>query len=183
MNENNGLSSLPDKSVELCFTDPEYFIFDTKWIDQILRICKGLIFTPGKDYLYDYITYKKPNYHIKYWYCPNGLGTYLIEPFLCHGKISKISHIREVIDIPFSKLDYRVKDHPYPKLYKVYEYFIKRLNPKSVIDPFIGSGTTAEVCTKLGIKWLGYEINEVYKHDIDRRLNDCKTQLNQKRMF
>ena len=45
------------------------------------------------------------------------------------------------------------------------------MKPVSVIDPFIGSGTTAEVCIKLGIPYIGYEINPIYKHDIDIRIN------------
>ncbi len=36
------------------------------------------------------------------------------------------------------------------------------------------TGTTAEVCTKLGIKWLGYEINKEYRKDIEKRLSHCQ---------
>ena len=48
-----------------------------------------------------------------------------------------------------------------------------------MIDPFIGSGTTAEECIKLGIPYLGYEINKVYKQDIDLRLKGCKKEAQQ----
>ena len=31
-----------------------------------------------------------------------------------------------------------------------------------VLDPFMGSGTTAEVAQRLGRRWLGCELNEEY---------------------
>lgn len=64
--------------------------------------------------------------------------------------------------------------HPHPKPIALYDKILEELQPKSVIDPFIGSGTTAEACVKLGIKWLGYEIEEKYSHDINLRLENCK---------
>ena len=47
---------------------------------------------------------------------------------------------------------------------------LEDLKPKSVIDPFMGSGTTAEVCLKLGIPYCGYEKEIIYKQDIDKRI-------------
>ena len=64
--------------------------------------------------------------------------------------------------------------HPCPKPFNVWFYLVEYLNPKSVLDPFLGSGTTAEVCTKLDIPWIGYEINEKYSNDINLRLKNCK---------
>ena len=31
-----------------------------------------------------------------------------------------------------------------------------------VLDPFMGSGTTALVAQRLGRKWIGFELNEKY---------------------
>ncbi len=69
--------------------------------------------------------------------------------------------------------------HPCPKDPKLWKYIIGNIKPKSVLDPFMGSGTTAEICTKLGIPWLGYEINEVYSQDINKRLKNCKKEPKQ----
>ena len=37
-----------------------------------------------------------------------------------------------------------------------------------VLDPFMGSGTTAKVAQKLGRKWIGFELNEKYTDIIER---------------
>jgi DNA modification methylase len=38
-----------------------------------------------------------------------------------------------------------------------------------VLDPFIGSGTTAETAKNLGRKYIGVELNEEYKNIVDKR--------------
>lgn len=45
-----------------------------------------------------------------------------------------------------------------------------------ILDPFMGSGTTALYCEKLGIKWIGIELNESYCNTIKERvLNEINT--------
>lgn len=41
--------------------------------------------------------------------------------------------------------------------------------PQLVLDPFMGSGTTAEVAESLGRDWVGYELNENYRPLIEER--------------
>jgi DNA modification methylase len=42
--------------------------------------------------------------------------------------------------------------------------------PATVLDPFMGSGTTAEVARKLGRNCIGFELNENYRPLIDARV-------------
>ena len=42
--------------------------------------------------------------------------------------------------------------------------------PGVVLDPFIGSGTTALVAERLGRRWIGIELNEEYCEMAKRRL-------------
>lgn len=41
--------------------------------------------------------------------------------------------------------------------------------PATVLDPFLGSGTTARVAERLGRKWVGIELNENYAEIARRR--------------
>ena len=41
-----------------------------------------------------------------------------------------------------------------------------------VLDPFIGSGTTAVVCKKMGIKYIGFELEEEYFNIATERLKN-----------
>ena len=44
----------------------------------------------------------------------------------------------------------------------------------TVLDPFLGSGTTAKMAMALGRKGVGYEIDKSYKPLIDRKIKDVK---------
>ena len=39
---------------------------------------------------------------------------------------------------------------------------IKKLRSKTILDPFMGSGTTGVACAKLGRKFIGIEIEPKY---------------------
>ena len=43
-------------------------------------------------------------------------------------------------------------------------WFIRALTDEEdiVLDPFMGSGTTAEAAIKLNRQWIGFELNEEY---------------------
>ena len=218
MNEVNGLPSLPDKSVDLCLTDPpwninykgmksncagpkgdnsQYIMYDDN-IDnykdfcinlfkELNRICKRIIIAPGRQNLHLWYNISHPLDIIIHYKKNGGFGGNLsvynnFDVFLYYGeKVSKPYYINNVIEeiatwgwlkkqLPPNQRDFL---HPCPKNYKVWFKLINGIKPKSIIDPFMGSGTTAAVCTKLGIPWIGYEINEIYSQDINRRLKNC----------
>lgn len=43
-----------------------------------------------------------------------------------------------------------------------------------VIDPFLGSGTTAVACAGLGVPFIGYEIVEEYAEMANKRVKEQK---------
>jgi len=55
-------------------------------------------------------------------------------------------------------------NHPSPKPIEMMIKTIRRFTNKNdlVLDPFLGSGTTAVACEKLNRRWIGIEINEKY---------------------
>lgn len=215
MDEKEGLPSLPDKSIDLCLTDPpynqkfkpglnsynnksnkkrkafqddmnpqEYQKWCYEWFDELKRICNMIIFTPG--YKNKQIWFEKEEFEILIWYNNYKSGMSKIaklnvfEPILCYGRLNffmrSVFHYNYGFNMEFDDLNCI---HPTPKPKKLYRWIIEQMKPISVIDPFLGSGTTAEVCTKLGIPWIGYEILEEYSVDIEKRLKNCKKEPQQ----
>ena len=62
--------------------------------------------------------------------------------------------------------------HPDEKPLKLFERLILPSVPKNgiLLDPFMGSGTTAIACEKLNYKWVGIEISEKYCEITKQRL-------------
>lgn len=74
-----------------------------------------------------------------------------------------------------------IKGGKHPAVYPEYiiVQFIKLLTKENdiVLDPFMGSGTTAIVCKKLNRHYIGFEINSEYCEYAEKRLNDIESQI------
>jgi len=207
MDEKEGLPSLPDKSIDLSLTDPPFninlkegttinkdkiFYSDNKkdywnwckeWFNELNRICSGVIIYIMKKHLPNWINIRKPRdyaFVIKRNAQSGGSRSYWqrVSILLFYGKTNKIKE-DYFETYSFSGFLREGFIHPCPLIPSFWNNLISQLKTNSVIDPFMGSGTTAEICTKLGIKWFGYEINEVYKQDIELRLKNCKKEPKQ----
>ena len=64
------------------------------------------------------------------------------------------------------------KEHKYQDPLILYKSIIKMFKDCEIIlDPFIGSGTTAIACKELGRKYIGIELNPKYCEIAQRRVN------------
>ena len=74
-------------------------------------------------------------------------------------------------DINFYDRTYK-KVHPTQKPFKLIERLINCSTKEGykVLDPFMGSGTTAEVAMKQGKNWVGIDLNPAYIEIADKRL-------------
>ena len=153
----------------------DYSNWCESWFNELKRICKTIIISVGITNLNLWYNITDPN---DIFYGINRMGAFgsgiavfnKVEPWLFYGKCKQ--QFTQNIFL-YSRKEKHDCIHPCPRSIRVIENIIHHLKPESVIDPFMGSGTTAEVCTKLGIPWLGYEINEVYSQDINKRLKNC----------
>ena len=68
--------------------------------------------------------------------------------------------------------------HPTQKPLGVIEWCINHLPPETltILDPFMGSGTTGVACAKLGRKFIGVEIEERYFSIACRRIEEAYRQ-------
>jgi len=67
--------------------------------------------------------------------------------------------------------------HPTCKPLKLMSYLITLSTRENdtVLDPFLGSGTTAVACKMLGRKYIGFEISKEYYQIAKKRLQSCVT--------
>jgi DNA modification methylase len=64
---------------------------------------------------------------------------------------------------PLARGDYREKTHPTQKPVTVMKWCLGFLpDASTILDPFMGSGTTGVACAKLGRKFIGIEIEPKY---------------------
>ena len=67
-------------------------------------------------------------------------------------------------------------NHPTVKPLPLMLKIIKNVNAKTILDPFIGSGTTGVACVKLGRKFTGIEISEKYFDIACKRIEQAYAQ-------
>ena len=83
-------------------------------------------------------------------------------------------HQLEVIRIPPKPM----KEHPAPFPEKLVETLMLNTTDENdiVLDPYIGSGTTAVACKELKRNYIGFEINKEYCNIAEKRLKSTKVQ-------
>lgn len=197
------LSEIPDGSAGLVLTDPMYNIgFDygnglddnqdhavyedqmDTFLDESLRISTAVIFTPGLANLA--MWYGRHDIQpcwLVAWYkgnssssCPVGSSQW--EPVLAYGEVEN----RRFPDIFHAPIDYDEEGyfHPTPKPELWAEELLKRFytSGTTVLDPFMGSGTTAVVCLKYKIPYVGIDIVEKFCAGTVERLKKFETDEN-----
>lgn len=112
-------------------------------------------------------------------------------PARCWLAWNKLNAVRTMADIelawtnldrPAKRFDGAVGSHkwghPTEKPIDLMEWCIQQLpaQTKSVLDPFMGSGTTGVACVKLGRKFIGIEIEERYFDIACRRISEALKQ-------
>jgi len=185
------MKQLETKSVDLILTDPPYGVnlkYDTyqdtedNWyklfeafMPQFLRLAKMSIFPTCQIKKMPYIYSKYPPDWLIAWYKGSpGHRSYIgfndWEPLLVYGKNDGVI----MHDYFYCQTEGQEQRHPCPKSVKWAKWLIKRATKEGqlVLDPFLGSGTTAIACEKLGRRWIGIELSEDYCGICVRRIED-----------
>ena len=193
------IKELDDKSVDLILTDPPYALnskYDlyndtddnlkeliNKVMPEFLRVGRAVLITCG----IKNITYYPQPYWILAWTytTTNSTGKWGFtqwQPILAYGKdpylVNRRGRQRDVINS--TGLGKRNFDHPCPKPLKFWTELLLRgsVNEGDIIlDPFIGSGTTAVACIRTGRQFIGMEISEEYCKIAQKRIDDELSQL------
>jgi DNA modification methylase len=67
-------------------------------------------------------------------------------------------------------------EHPTQKPIRLMQRLIRKMNAKSILDPFMGSGTTGVACMSLGRSFIGIEREPRYFDIACRRIDDAQRQ-------
>jgi len=102
----------------------------------------------------------------------NEVGAMNINATLINGK-----NPTNILEMGFERDE--IKIHEAQKPVKLIEYLIKLTTCENhiVIDPFMGSGTTAVAATHLNRRFIGFEINEYFYQNAINRLEEKTKQL------
>lgn len=69
-----------------------------------------------------------------------------------------------------------IRVHPTQKPVAVMQWAIEKTKAKTILDPFMGSGTTGVACAKLGRRFIGIELEERYFSIACKRIDDAYKQ-------
>ncbi len=155
----------------------------SQWLPVCREQAEIVAFTPGKrnEWLYP-----RPSWVLA-WCSPAGQGgtswgfpchwpilVYGNDPYLKCGKGRQPdAYFPQKLEIE------RGTGHPCPKPENVMRWLVRRIDPTNtatILDPFMGSGTTGVACAKLGRKFIGIEIEPKYFDIACRRIEEAYRQ-------
>ena len=183
------LEVLPGLDADVCITDPPYGAgkaewdskFHTEWYSIALSVCALSVIITGatglKDSvplvggdLIDVIAARNLNALTR-----SGIGFSNWIAAVVAGKRVKKKNVQNFFEFAVRG---DMPDHPSPKpIEYMIKLVIKTSNPgDTIIDPFMGSGTTGVACARTGRNFIGIEIDKTYFDIAEKRIREAYMQ-------
>lgn len=164
-------------------------IYNDDFIDTLQRICTqvNFFFFCNKSQIFDILSQANKrgwNFEIvvllkntptpltnNQWLPDKEYGIHVFKSIKVYGDYSTKKSF--FLDNNFKNKDY---DHPTVKPIEVIKRIISNISKEGevILDPFMGSGTTANACINLNRQFLGYEISEKYHAIATERIKKAK---------
>ena len=183
------LNKMEDNSVDMVFTSPpfkdedvdgNYWEIYEKWHKEIIRVAgKVAIIIHSATKLNELIA-RFPPKRLMIWGKGISQYSYRFNPILVYQKSDnyKVNKYIWCDCFGVQAVTGKWKVHKYQDPPLLYETIIKMFKGcTSILDPFIGSGTTAEVANKLGMNWAGIELNPDCIKLAEKRINSVNPPL------
>jgi site-specific DNA-methyltransferase (adenine-specific) len=144
-------------------------------VRQAVSQARSAVVTPGNANAFQY----DPPRALGVIYYPSGSnsgpwGFVCSQPLFFYGKDPYLMKALGRLPSAFSTTEAtdRTIEHPCPKPIGTMKWLVTRvsLEGETVLDPFMGSGTTGVACAKLGRKFIGIEIESSYFDIACRRI-------------
>jgi len=186
------MREVEEDAVDIILTDPPYGVTKNKWdrlltqddLNAFTRITNNIILFSGArpDQLKNILNLRPSPARIYIWHytfsLTNSQGAFwTYQPIYDYGK--KLKGLGKDI-LVCNCNDKCGKIHPTQKPIQLMYNLVKHstIEGEVLLDPFMGSGTTAAACEKLGRRWIGIEINkdycEIAKQRIEREIAQLK---------
>lgn len=167
------MKSMLDKSVDMVFTSPpfkeedvdgDYWPIYDAWFSEMMRVAGKVVIVIHSATKLNHLIATYPPKRTMVW--GKGISQYswrwnpiLVYQIADEYKVNP--HIWcDTFGVESVNGDWKVHKYQDPEL--LYETVIKMFDGcASVLDPFMGSGTTGKVCKRLGLDFIGYEIDPV----------------------
>lgn len=154
-------------------------MWDVMKVPNIYLWCNG---AQIPQYIQFFVTERKCRMDILVWHKTNAMplfnNKYLSDKEYClyfrrgaYCNPQSYEKAKTVYELPINIKDKRLYGHPTIKPISIIRNIIENSSKPDylVLDPFMGSGTTAVACKQLGRKFIGFEINkEYFKTSLDR---------------
>ena len=190
------MKSIPDKSVDAVITDPPYglpnesFSDVTLALEQSKRISRMQIVIldwrnplrqrDGKfaEIVWEYGWISGGRTKSEHFYPTHNAIHFLGEDlFSFDTKAGSIIKRQSGFSSPRQCSYANKSGHPYEKPIALMEWIVKRTKGDTILDPFMGSGTTGVACARLNRNFIGIEINPQYFEIAQRRIAEAQAQL------
>jgi len=193
-----GMKQIKNNEIDIILTDPPYGVKKAKWdildidllknaLPEMKRICKGtiLIYASMK-YLKEWLELNPHRimFFVKDYgqILPSPIQWFTDPILIFYGDIlpSNKPMIRDWFHITTADTSKKPKlNHPTVKPIKPIKYLIKKFSNEHniILDPFIGSGTTAVACKQLNRRFIGFEINKEYFEIAKNRIYNSTMKL------
>ena len=154
----------------------KYKSFCKSWFKETKKTTKRIVFTPGNHHMW---CYPEPRW-VLCWNKPGAVSYHAYggysawEPILIYGDLPKGCRIpNDVLTYtPSNFIKDLLVEHPCPKNFALWKRLVGMisLEGETILDPFMGSGTTLRAAKDLGRKAIGIEIEEKYCEISARRM-------------
>ena len=195
------MKNIKDKSIDLLLTDPPFGLSTDLPIEDVLirlkeadRICKNMMILMDyrNNWQVDSLFYDKKIGELiwEYGWVSGGRTKAKNGWFPTHNTIllygnkenfrfikGSIIHRQPGFSSPRQCSFAKKTGHPYEKPVPLLEYLIKgTLNCNSILDPFMGSGSTGVACCMCNRNFIGIELDKNYFNIAKKRIEDEQAQ-------
>ena len=172
---------IPDESINLIFTDPPYLkdsMYIYRWLaEQAARVLTpdGFLLTYVGNYWKEDAMMLMRNYLSYFWdYTIIHSGNSPVQrnrrtrsttkSILCYTKKASRALPRIEVQASFKGSGPSKQYHPWGQSVDEAQYYISCFSKPgdTILDPFMGGGTTAVACLQSSRAWIGFEINSKY---------------------